>query len=181
MIRISTSPTAFEALAQTLPLGSVAYEKELDERGECHVWLEPNVVARLKALRGPARAIPTSSCGSRRKAPHGAFLRQGGDGAPPPLPTTLKRRGSEKSGAARGRLPIRASHGAFSANPEEVPPRPRRCVTSTCRRRLYLAAAAGGAKMTPDQIAEALCPREWNRGDDATLVGEAFVDAIRPL
>ena len=52
MIRISVSPTAFEALAQTLPLGSVAYEKDLDERGECHVWLEPNVVDRLRPMRG---------------------------------------------------------------------------------------------------------------------------------
>ena len=52
MIRISISPTAFDALAATLPLGSMAYEKELDERGECHVWLEPTVVNRLRAMRG---------------------------------------------------------------------------------------------------------------------------------
>ena len=34
MIRISISPTAFDALAQTLPLGSVGFEAELDEKGE---------------------------------------------------------------------------------------------------------------------------------------------------
>jgi hypothetical protein len=37
MIRIAKSPTAFDALGATLSLGSVTYEKELDERGECHV------------------------------------------------------------------------------------------------------------------------------------------------
>jgi hypothetical protein len=52
MIRIAVTPAAFDAVAATLPLGSVAYEKELDERGECHVWLEPTVVNRLRALRG---------------------------------------------------------------------------------------------------------------------------------
>ena len=34
----------------------MAYEKELDERGECHVWLEPRVVDRLRAMRGPGES-----------------------------------------------------------------------------------------------------------------------------
>ena len=34
MIRISISPTAFEAISATRSLGSVGYEAELDEKGE---------------------------------------------------------------------------------------------------------------------------------------------------
>ena len=36
-----------------LPLGSIAYEPELNERGEHLVWLETRVVDRLRAMRGP--------------------------------------------------------------------------------------------------------------------------------
>ena len=39
MIRIGIADAAFEAIAQTLPLGSVAVEPEANERGERHVWL----------------------------------------------------------------------------------------------------------------------------------------------
>ncbi len=34
MIRIAISQAAFEAIARTLPLGSVGYEAEANERGE---------------------------------------------------------------------------------------------------------------------------------------------------
>ena len=40
---------------RTLPLGSVGYENE-DERGERFVWLAPNVVNRLRAMRGPGES-----------------------------------------------------------------------------------------------------------------------------
>jgi hypothetical protein len=43
---------AFEAIARTLP-GSVSFENKINGRGERYVWLEPGVVARLRALRGP--------------------------------------------------------------------------------------------------------------------------------
>jgi hypothetical protein len=52
MIRIAISQVAFEAIARTLPLGSVAFENKIDENGERLIWLEPNVVDRLRALRG---------------------------------------------------------------------------------------------------------------------------------
>jgi hypothetical protein len=39
-----------------LPLGSIGYENETNERGESLIWLEPTVLARLKAMRSPARA-----------------------------------------------------------------------------------------------------------------------------
>ena len=34
MIKIAISVEAFEAIAKTLPVGSVGYEAELDEKGE---------------------------------------------------------------------------------------------------------------------------------------------------
>jgi hypothetical protein len=51
------SPTncveAFEAIAQTLPLGSVRYERETNANGERLIWLATNVVDRQRSLRGP--------------------------------------------------------------------------------------------------------------------------------
>ena len=40
MIKVAVSEAAFEAIAATLPLGSVAYEPELSAKGERLVWLE---------------------------------------------------------------------------------------------------------------------------------------------
>jgi hypothetical protein len=51
MIRIAISAEAFAAIAATLP-GSVSFENKTNARGERCVWLEPAVVARLRALRG---------------------------------------------------------------------------------------------------------------------------------
>ena len=59
MIRIAITEAAFEALAATLPLGSVGYEVEANVRGERLVWLAPNVVNRLKAIAGRVRATAT--------------------------------------------------------------------------------------------------------------------------
>ena len=53
MIRISITPAAFEAIAATLPLGSVAFEPQLDPQGNCLVWLDEWTVNKLGALRGP--------------------------------------------------------------------------------------------------------------------------------
>jgi len=57
MIKIAIGVEAFEAIASTLPLGSVGYENEVNERGECYVWLDPNVVNRLRAMRGPGESL----------------------------------------------------------------------------------------------------------------------------
>jgi hypothetical protein len=40
MIRIAITPAAFEAVAKTLPLGSVGYENKVNEKGERLIWLE---------------------------------------------------------------------------------------------------------------------------------------------
>jgi hypothetical protein len=52
VIRIAISAEAFEAIAATLPLGSVGYENKTNERGERLIWLDHAVVARLRAIRG---------------------------------------------------------------------------------------------------------------------------------
>jgi hypothetical protein len=52
MIRIAITEAAFNAIAATLPLGSIGYENAVNERGERLIWLAPNVVNRLKAMRG---------------------------------------------------------------------------------------------------------------------------------
>jgi hypothetical protein len=53
MIRIAISAEAFEAIASTLPLGSVGYEPEANERGERLIWLEDAMADWLGAMRGP--------------------------------------------------------------------------------------------------------------------------------
>jgi hypothetical protein len=52
MIRITINQAAFDAIASTLPLGSVAYEQEANANGEREIWLDAHVVNRLRALRG---------------------------------------------------------------------------------------------------------------------------------
>jgi hypothetical protein len=65
LIKIAISVQAFEAIASTLPLGSVAYEPELNAKGERLVWLEPPVIDRLTAMRQTGESysdvIPASS------------------------------------------------------------------------------------------------------------------------
>jgi hypothetical protein len=56
MIRIAISLAAFDAICATLPLGSVGYENEANERGERYMWLDHAVVSRLRAMRGPGES-----------------------------------------------------------------------------------------------------------------------------
>jgi hypothetical protein len=56
MIRIAINVEAFEAIAWTLPLGSVGYEHKTNEKAERYVWLEPSLVNRLRAMRGPGES-----------------------------------------------------------------------------------------------------------------------------
>jgi long-subunit fatty acid transport protein len=58
MIRISITFAAFEAIAATMPLGTVAAaEPARDEQGERMIWLDPGVVNRLRALREPGESF----------------------------------------------------------------------------------------------------------------------------
>jgi hypothetical protein len=56
MIRIAISQAAFDALAATLPLGSVGYENATDKDGNRLIWLDHAVVNRLRAMRGPGES-----------------------------------------------------------------------------------------------------------------------------
>jgi hypothetical protein len=55
-------------------LGTVAVEPERDEGGSVPIWLDPGILARLKALRGPGESYSD------------AIIRvRGGEGEPLPL------------------------------------------------------------------------------------------------
>jgi hypothetical protein len=56
VIRIAISPAAFDAISATFPLGSVAYEAELNEQGERLIWLADAMADRLGAMRGPGES-----------------------------------------------------------------------------------------------------------------------------
>jgi hypothetical protein len=62
LIRIAITVEAFEAIARTLPLGSVGYENQINERGERLIWLDHsrqadgNARARRKLQRGHSEA-----------------------------------------------------------------------------------------------------------------------------
>ena len=53
MIRIAISVEAFEAIARTLPVGSVAVEPTINERGERLIWIDDRQADKLAAMRGP--------------------------------------------------------------------------------------------------------------------------------
>ena len=56
MVKISISEAAFAALAATLPLGSVAVEPERAPNGDVGIWLPHDVLAKLRAMRGPGES-----------------------------------------------------------------------------------------------------------------------------
>ena len=51
MIRTSITSAAFEAVAATLPLVSVAFEPQMTANGERWVWFEDHIVNKLAAIR----------------------------------------------------------------------------------------------------------------------------------
>ncbi len=55
MIRIAITPAAFDAIAKTMPFGSVGYDVDVIG-SQRYVWLAPNVVDRLRFLRGPGES-----------------------------------------------------------------------------------------------------------------------------
>jgi len=56
MIRIAISVEAFEAIARTLPLGSVGYENSTNEQGQKLIWLDRAVIDRLRSLGEPGES-----------------------------------------------------------------------------------------------------------------------------
>jgi hypothetical protein len=51
MICIAITPAAYDAIAATLPLGSVGYEPQLNAKGERLIWIEAIWHDRLAAMR----------------------------------------------------------------------------------------------------------------------------------
>jgi hypothetical protein len=51
MVRIAISQAAFEAIAKTLPVGSVAYEPATDAGDLRYIWLERRWLDRLNSYR----------------------------------------------------------------------------------------------------------------------------------
>jgi hypothetical protein len=56
MIQIAITAAAFEAIADSLPLGIVGYEIEANAKGERLVWIERYACDKLTALRGPGES-----------------------------------------------------------------------------------------------------------------------------
>jgi hypothetical protein len=55
MIRIALTPAAYAAIAATLP-GTVGVEPQRAPNADYFVWLDPAVVNRLAAMRGPGES-----------------------------------------------------------------------------------------------------------------------------
>ena len=71
MIKIAITEAAFEAIARMLPLGSVGFENEVNERGEHLIWLED--AASVIGTRSDAQSRPIFYSLPRRRccARHG--------------------------------------------------------------------------------------------------------------
>ena len=56
MIRITITSEAFAAIEATLPLGLVAVEPKVNEKGEREIWLDQGVFNRLRLMTGPGES-----------------------------------------------------------------------------------------------------------------------------
>jgi hypothetical protein len=66
LVRIAISLEAFEAIARTIPLGSVGYEAEASERGQRLIRLEDAMAARRDARAGSFSDAIIRIAGRRR-------------------------------------------------------------------------------------------------------------------
>jgi hypothetical protein len=57
MIRIAITAEAFDAIAKTMPLGSVSFERHPADDGQRLIWLDASHVAKLKSLRRPGESM----------------------------------------------------------------------------------------------------------------------------
>ena len=57
MIRIAITQAAFEAIAQTMPFGSINFEAGVDADGKRYIWLPRAVVDRVRSLRGSGESF----------------------------------------------------------------------------------------------------------------------------
>jgi hypothetical protein len=56
MIRIAITQATFDAIAATMPLGSIGYEAQLDAQGQRLIWIELHVLNRRRAPHGPGES-----------------------------------------------------------------------------------------------------------------------------
>jgi hypothetical protein len=56
VIKIAISAEAYNAIAEALPVGTVAVEPERLPDGRVEIWLAPNILAKLKMLRRPSES-----------------------------------------------------------------------------------------------------------------------------
>ena len=56
MVRIAISQAAFDAIVATMSLGGVRCLNEVNEHGERLIWLDQNMVNRLRAMRWPGES-----------------------------------------------------------------------------------------------------------------------------
>jgi hypothetical protein len=72
MIRIAITTAAYDAICATLPLGSVGYENQINERGERLIWLEgttcPQSVHDDGGIACTAKIVTARSLMSQRMA-----------------------------------------------------------------------------------------------------------------
>jgi hypothetical protein len=57
MIKIAITAAAYDAIARTLPLGSVGYEAEANERGKRLIWFEAALVDQDRSNAGAGREL----------------------------------------------------------------------------------------------------------------------------
>jgi hypothetical protein len=57
LIRISITSAAFDAIAATLPLGSVDYEPQRTAQDGYFIWIERSWLNKLEALRQPGEGL----------------------------------------------------------------------------------------------------------------------------
>ncbi len=66
MIRIAITVEAYEAIAATLPLGTVAFEPQLNAKGERLIWIEQTWLYRLDAMRKAGESYSDCHLAARR-------------------------------------------------------------------------------------------------------------------
>jgi hypothetical protein len=81
MIRIAVTQAAFDAVAKSLPFGSVMYEAKTTADGQRFIWLEKHAVVQLDLMRGAGESysdvilrlckIETAKPGRKRAKPAG--------------------------------------------------------------------------------------------------------------
>jgi hypothetical protein len=56
VVRMAITQAAFDAIAATLPLGSVSYENATESGGLRYIWIEGRWLDRLKSYRRPGES-----------------------------------------------------------------------------------------------------------------------------